>query len=161
RAKRLQLFDQPDRDRIAIELAFASLNGSVDDEDELQDVQDAEKDENNEHKTKHSGDQRVDQHRDLKIKRLLAMAVDFRGISALGQPDDERTKTMPGPWHKKSGEGAKIARHHRCAKETIDALDHRGRTFQLHLRAHAFEFCNVHVALRENIFRDDADAIVR
>ena len=37
-------------------------------------------------------------------------------------------------------------------------VNHRGRAFDLHLRAHAFQFREMHVALRKNIFRDDADA---
>src|SRR5581483_9424572 len=56
---------------------------------------------------------------------------------------------------------AQIARHHWRAVKLIDAFDHRGRSFKIDIRAHAFQFRHVHVALRENIFRDHADAVGR
>ena len=59
------------------------------------------------------------------------------------------------------GGGAQIARHDRRADQSIDALDHRGRAFDLHVRAHALQFRDMHVALRENVFRDDADSLGR
>ena len=56
------------------------------------------------------------------------------------------------------GRRAQIARHHRRAKEPINALDHGGWSLKIDMCAHAFELCHVHVALRKNVFGDDADS---
>ena len=57
------------------------------------------------------------------------------------------------------GRRAQIARHHRRARQFLNAGNDRGRTFQLHMRAHALQLGDVHVTLRENIFRYHADAV--
>ena len=43
----------------------------------------------------------------------------------------------------------------------IDALDNGSRTLKIDMCAHALELCHVHVALRKNVFCDDADAASR
>src|SRR4029077_7255216 len=58
----------------------------------------------------------------------------------------------------KRGRRAQIARHHRRAKETIDALDHGGWSLKIDMCAHALELRHVHIALRKNVFCDDADS---
>ena len=62
------------------------------------------------------------------------------------------------PGQDERGRGAQIARHDGRAGQSFDALDDRGRPFELDVRAHALQFGHVHVALRENVFGDHADA---
>src|SRR5712691_11527171 len=76
-------FNQPDRNRITIKLAFTRLNRSHDHKNEIEQMQDREQKKANKDETKNSGNQAVDQHRDLKIERLLAVRVDLGRIRSL------------------------------------------------------------------------------
>src|SRR5207244_1116479 len=96
------LLDQSNRDWITIKFAFARLNRGHDHEDEIQQMQDREKEKPDQNQTKNSGNQSVDQHRDLKIERFLAMRVDLRRILTLGQPNNERTKNVSNTRNEKS-----------------------------------------------------------
>src|SRR5690348_4357913 len=50
------------------------------------------------------------------------------------------------------GRGAKIARHYRRPEKSFHSVDDGSGAFNLHLRAHALQFRNMHVTLRENVF---------
>ena len=65
------------------------------------------------------------------------------------------------PRQDKRGRGAQITRHNRRTKEMINALDHSGSTFHIDTCPHAFQFRDVHVALRENVLGDHTDAVSR
>jgi len=54
--------------------------------------------------TTNSGNQAVDQHRDLEIERFLAMRVDLGGVRAFREPDDEWAKDVSDTGDKKSGQ---------------------------------------------------------
>ena len=88
-------FDQPNRNRIAIELPFACLNGGNDDENR---VQYPKRDQNrnaDKHNAENCGNGVINQHRNLEIERFLSMGIDFREIPAFHQPNDEGAEEMP------------------------------------------------------------------
>src|ERR1700730_10894613 len=96
--------DQADGQRIAIELAFAGLNRRDDDEHNVENVKQKENEKSDEDETENSGDDIVNQHRQLKVDRLFAVRIDFGRIRAFGQPDNQRPNNVTGPWHEKSGQ---------------------------------------------------------
>ena len=90
---------------------------------------------------------------ELFVEMLVAAvdvvdAVDFGDAFGLQAGEHERRR------------GAQVAGHHGRAAQSLDALDDGGGAFDLDFRAHALQFRDVHVALRENVFGDDADAVV-
>src|SRR3981081_915961 len=103
--------DQPNRQGIAIELAFAGLNRRHDDKHDVENVQQKENEKSDEDETKNSGDHIVNQHRQLKVDRLFAVRIDLGGIGALGQPDNQRSNNVAGPGHEKSGERSGVGQH--------------------------------------------------
>src|ERR1700682_2257018 len=103
--------DQPDGQRIAIEFAFARLNGSDDDEHDVENVKQKENEKSDQDETKNSGDDIVNQHRQLKVDRLFAVRIDFGGIGAFGQPDNQRSNNVTGPGYEKSGERGGVGQH--------------------------------------------------
>jgi len=68
--------DEPNRHRVAIEFSLARLDGGDDDEDGVQDPKDGEEDEADEDQAKDSGDNVVNEHRDLEVERLFAVGID-------------------------------------------------------------------------------------
>ena len=96
--------DQADRQRIAIEFAFAGLNRRDDDEHNVENVQQKENEKSDQDETENSGDHIVNQHRQLEIDRLLAVRVDFGRVGAFSQPDNKWSNNVTSPWHEKSGE---------------------------------------------------------
>src|SRR4029077_17600224 len=105
------LLNQPNRNRIAIELPFACLDRGDDHQDQIQNVENAEDDKSDQHQAEHARDQVIDQHRDLKIERLLSVLVDLGGIPTFDQPNNQRTENVTGPRYKKSSQGAGVAKH--------------------------------------------------
>ena len=69
--------DQADRQRIAIEFAFAGLNRRDDDEHDVENVQQKENEKSDQDETENSGDHIVNQHRQLKVERLFAVDIDL------------------------------------------------------------------------------------
>ena len=88
-------FDQPNRNRIAIKLPFACLNGGDNDENR---VQHPKRDQNrnaDKHYAENCGNGVINQHRNLEVERFFSMGIDFRGIAAFHQPNDEGAEEMP------------------------------------------------------------------
>ena len=83
------LLNKPDGHRIAIKLSFAGLDRSDDDEDGVQDPKNRQEDEADEDQAKDSGDEAVEEHRDLEVERFFAGRIDLGRVAALDQPDDE------------------------------------------------------------------------
>ncbi len=110
-----RLLNQTDRDWIAVEFPFARLNGGDDHQDQIQNVQYAKDHKPDQHQTKHTSDQIIDQHGDLKIERLFSMLVDFRRLAALGQPNNQRAKDVPRPWHEEADQRAGVAKYIPCS----------------------------------------------
>jgi hypothetical protein len=76
--------------------------GGDDHQDQIQNVENAEDDKSDQHQTEHARDQVIDQHRDLKIERLLSVLVDLGGIPTFDQPNNQRTENVTGPRYKKN-----------------------------------------------------------
>ena len=78
-------------------------------------------------------------------------------VDMINAPDFGHAIGLSTRQHERRG-GPQIARHDRRTVEAIDALNDRGRAFDLHLRTHPLQLRDVHVTLRENVFGDDADS---
>ena len=92
--------NEPDRNRVSVKFSVAGLDGSDDDKDGVENPEDGEENKADQDQAKDSGDDVVDEHRDLEVERFFAVGVDFGGITALGQPDDEGWKDVTGEMHK-------------------------------------------------------------
>ena len=109
-ANALQLLDEPDRHRVAIKLSVARLDGGDDDEDGVQDPKDGQEKEADQDEAKDRGDNIVDEHRDLEVKRFLAVRIDLGRLVALDQPDDERPEQVAGEMNKNAEQSAGVAK---------------------------------------------------
>jgi hypothetical protein len=67
RSAQSTLTDQPKRQRIAVHLTFARLQGGDDYENDVENVQNREKSKTDQHEAEKASHEVVDQHRDLKV----------------------------------------------------------------------------------------------
>ena len=109
-ANALQLLDEPDRHRVAIEFSIAGLDRSDDDEDGVQDPKDRQENEADQDQAKDRGDNVVDEHRDLEVERFFAVRIDLGRVAALDQPDDERPEQVAGEMKKNAEQGAGVTK---------------------------------------------------
>jgi hypothetical protein len=103
--------NQPDRHWITIELSLTRLNRRNDHQHQVQNVQDCQEDKADQNQAKDASNHVIDQHRYLKVERFPSVFVDLRRIATLSQPNDQRTKNMPSPWHKESGQCSGVTKH--------------------------------------------------
>ena len=89
-----RLIDQPNRQRIAVHLTFACFDRGEDHENHIEDVQHRQESKTDEQETENASHEIVDQHRDLKVQRLFPVGVDLGRVTALDQPNDERSKDV-------------------------------------------------------------------
>jgi hypothetical protein len=75
---------------VTVEFSVARLDGGDNDEEGVQDPEDGQEDEADQDEAEDGGDAVVDEHRDLEVKRFLAVGVDLGRVAPLDQPDDER-----------------------------------------------------------------------
>lgn len=132
-----RLLDQPNRQRIAIEFSFTRFYRRDDHQDDVDQIQHAkewkEKEtDQDEHKDKADNPEEdgVDQHRDLKVKRFLALIIYLRCVVALQQPDDQGPNNVPHRRNDQAGESAGVAKHRPhpniiCRQDGRDGLIHR------------------------------------
>src|SRR2546423_1572226 len=105
----LDLLNEPNRHRVAVEFSVAGLDGGDDDEDGVQDPEDGEENEADQDQTKDGGDDIVDEHRDLEVDGFFAVRVDLGRLVALDQPDNEGRQQVPWEMKKDAEQGAGMA----------------------------------------------------
>lgn len=106
----LQLLNEPDRHRVAIEFSIARLDGGDDDKDSIQDPEDRQENEADQDEAKNRGDRVVDEHRDLEVERFLAVRIDLGRLVAFDQPDDERPEQVAGEMNQNAEQGAGVTK---------------------------------------------------
>ena len=109
-ANALQLLNEPDCHRVAIEFSIARLDGGDDDEDSVQDPKDGQENEADQDEAKDRGDHVVDEHRDLEVERFLAVRIDLGRVVALDQPDDKRPEQVTWEMNKNAEQGAGVTK---------------------------------------------------
>jgi len=77
------LAQEPDRYRIAIQFSIACLNRRNDDENDVKNVEQNQNWDSDQHDDENSGDDIVDQHRQLEVQGFFPVRVDLRGFAAL------------------------------------------------------------------------------
>ena len=104
-----ELFDQPDRERIPIELSFAGLNRCDDDQHGVRHPERYQDWNSDQEDAENRGDRVVNQHRDLEIERFLSVRVDLRGVAAFYQPDSKRAENVTQKVKEQSEQCAGVA----------------------------------------------------
>src|SRR6202795_841084 len=116
---------------MTIEFSLARLDGRDDHQHQVQNVQDCQDNKADQNEAKNGSNHIIDQHRYLKVEGFLSVFVDLRRIAALSQPNDQRAKNMPSPWHKESGQRSGVTKHVPCPYISGRSRSFHIRTFRL------------------------------
>src|SRR5207237_1154212 len=74
-------------------------------------MQDREKHKPYHDQTQDAGHHIINQHRNLKIQRFFPVRVDFRGVAAFDQPDDERPENVARSRNHEASQRAQMTHH--------------------------------------------------